>query len=150
MSTPPQAAALKIKRIVWTGAIASITVVGTIYGAGLKTVGDRRQQIHKIREATLAERIAHLEGQRGVLVGKKIGLQRKIDEVEMRRGGATREESTRGMERRRGEGGGGVSMEGRGPRVVVEDNLRVVGMGTGVDVEEGEKGRERKRTRGWW
>jgi hypothetical protein len=27
----------KVRRIVWTGAIASVTVVGTIYGAGLKT-----------------------------------------------------------------------------------------------------------------
>ncbi|KAB8294745.1 hypothetical protein EYC80_006707 [Monilinia laxa] len=143
MATPQSA--LKIKRIVWTGAIASITVVGTIYGAGLKTQGEHKQQVRKVREATLAERIAHLEEQRGVLVGKKMGLQKKIEEVDMRRNGATVEESTRGMERKRGEGGR-ATMEGHATRITMEDNLRVVG--TGVEVGEEEKGRERKR--GWW
>ncbi|KAF7853237.1 hypothetical protein EAF04_010739 [Stromatinia cepivora] len=143
MSTPQQA--LKIKRIIWTGAIASVTVVGTIYGAGLKTQGEHKQQIRKIHEATLSERIAHLEEQRGVLVGKRMGLEKKIEEARMRRNGATVEESMRGMERRRGEGVR-PTMEPQTPRVTVEDNLRVVGME--AEVEEGKKGRERKR--GWW
>ncbi|KAI9644372.1 hypothetical protein NHQ30_007729 [Ciborinia camelliae] len=144
MATPQSS--LKIKRIVWTGAIASITVVGTIYGAGLKTQGEHEQQIRKVREATLSERISHLEEQRGILVAKKMGLEKKIEEAGMRRNGATVEESTRGMERKRGEGVRLTMEENRVPRVSMEDNFRVVG--TGAEVAEGEKGRERKR--GWW
>ena len=65
----------------------------------------------------------------------------------MRRNGATVEESTRGMERKRGENVG-LTMEGerKATRVDMEDNLRVVGVET--EIEEGKKGRERKRT--WW
>ncbi|CAD6445629.1 24eec512-a183-49ad-8d81-c4f829fa7ba5 [Sclerotinia trifoliorum] len=138
MSTPQQA--LKVKRIIWTGAIASVTVVGTIYGAGLKTRGEQKQQVRKIREATLSERIAHLEEQRGVLVGKRMGLEKKIEEARMRRNGATVEESTRGMERKRGEAVG-PTMGPQTPRVTVEDNLRVVGIE--AEVEEGRR-EERK------
>ncbi|TGO62055.1 hypothetical protein BOTNAR_0119g00190 [Botryotinia narcissicola] len=145
MSTSQQVT--KLKRIVWTGAIASVTVVGTIYGAGLKTQGEQKQQIRKVREAPISERIAHLEEQRGVLVGKRMGLQKKIEESQMRRNGATVEESTRGMERKRGENVG-LTMEGerKTTRVDMEDNLRVVGVET--EIEEGKRGRERKRT--WW
>jgi hypothetical protein len=35
------------------------------------------------------------------LVAKRIGLERKIHELEMRMNGATREESMQGMERKR-------------------------------------------------
>jgi hypothetical protein len=55
----------------------------------------------KRREATPAEKIAQLEGQRGGLVAKRLGLERKIKELEMRAQGATREESMQGQERRR-------------------------------------------------
>jgi hypothetical protein len=34
---------LKIRRIVWTGAIASVTAVGAWYGAGLKVQQDQKQ-----------------------------------------------------------------------------------------------------------
>ncbi|ESZ91603.1 hypothetical protein SBOR_8002 [Sclerotinia borealis F-4128] len=121
MASPQQS--LKVKRIVWTCAITSITAVGAIYGAGLKTQGEHKKEIRKVREATLSERISHLEQQRGALVAKRIGLEKKIKEAGMRRDGATVEESTRGMERRRGEG----------VRVTMEDNLKVVGMGAEVD-----------------
>jgi len=33
----------KIRRIVWTGAIAAVTATGAWYGAGLKTKGEIKQ-----------------------------------------------------------------------------------------------------------
>ncbi|RAL59078.1 hypothetical protein DID88_008996 [Monilinia fructigena] len=85
--TTPQSA-LKIKRIVWTGAIASITVVGTIYGAGLKTQGEHKQQVRKVRESnTRGKNCTSGRTERGI-----------------GRNGATVEESTRGMEREEGRG----------------------------------------------
>lgn len=59
------------------------------------------QKVEKQREATPAEKIAQLEEQRGGLVAKRLGLERKIRKLEMRAQGATREESMQGQERRR-------------------------------------------------
>lgn len=59
------------------------------------------QAVEKRRETTPAELIAQLETQRGGLVAKRIGLEKKIQQVEMRNQGATREESKQGMERKR-------------------------------------------------
>ncbi|KAL2069066.1 hypothetical protein VTL71DRAFT_15404 [Oculimacula yallundae] len=91
----------KIRRIVWTAAIASVTATGAWYGAGLKTRSEVQKRVEKAREATPAEKIAQLEEQRGALVAKRLGLERKIKELEMRASGATREESMQGQERRR-------------------------------------------------
>jgi hypothetical protein len=54
-----------------------------------------------VREATVEQRIAILEEQRGALLAKRMGLEKKIEEVEMRARGATWEESKRGLERKR-------------------------------------------------
>ena len=44
MSAPvSRATHLKVKRVVWTGAIFAITVAGTLYGAGLRTRGQIKQ-----------------------------------------------------------------------------------------------------------
>lgn len=59
------------------------------------------QAVQKRREATPAEMIAQLETQRGALLAKRIGLEKKIHELEMRKLGATREDSKQGMERKR-------------------------------------------------
>jgi hypothetical protein len=59
------------------------------------------QAVQKRRQATPAEMIGQLETQRGVLLAKRIGLEKKIHELEMRKLGATREESKQGMERKR-------------------------------------------------
>jgi len=91
----------KIRRIVWTAAIASVTATGAWYGAGLKTKSELKQLAEKRREATPAEKIAQLEEQRGGLIAKRLGLEKKIKELEMRANGATREESMQGQERRR-------------------------------------------------
>ncbi|KAK6587240.1 hypothetical protein PZA11_000530 [Diplocarpon coronariae] len=91
----------KIRRIVWTGAIAAVTVAGTWYGAGLKTQSETKQKAAKSREATAEERIAQLEEQRCGLVAKRLGLEKKLKELELRANGVTREESMQGQERRR-------------------------------------------------
>jgi hypothetical protein len=38
----------KIRRIVWTGAIAAVTATGAWYGAGLKTTSEIKQVCHVI------------------------------------------------------------------------------------------------------
>lgn len=57
--------------------------------------------MQKVREATPEEKIAQLEEIRATLVSKEMMIQRKIDEVERRRQGMTREESIIGQERKR-------------------------------------------------
>lgn len=116
-------ASQQTRRIVWTGSIAAITATGAWYGAGLKIKSEHKQvrsspftpphilsthsnetliqEIQRRREAAPAEKIAQLEESRGALVAKRIGLEKKIHELEMRAQGATREESMTGRERRR-------------------------------------------------
>ncbi|KAH6668191.1 hypothetical protein B0J14DRAFT_566740 [Halenospora varia] len=93
----------KIRRIVWTGAIASVTMVGAWYGAGLKIQSEQKTAAEQILEASPAQKIAQLEERRGELIAKRLGLEKKIRQVEMRANGATREQSMVGRERRRGE-----------------------------------------------
>ena len=53
------------------------------------------------REATAEEKLAMLDEKRSQLMSKKMGLERKLAELEARKAGATREESQEGRERRR-------------------------------------------------
>ncbi|MCJ1434166.1 hypothetical protein MMC27_003533 [Xylographa pallens] len=91
----------KARRVVLTASVAAITATGAWYGAGLKAHQERKKEVVAIRESTAAERIAMLESARGQLIAKKIGLERKIQELERRRDGMSREEAGRGSERRR-------------------------------------------------
>ncbi|KAI9732041.1 MAG: hypothetical protein M1818_007636 [Claussenomyces sp. TS43310] len=91
---------LKIRRFVWTGAIAAVTATGAWYGADLKMTQEMKQMSQKQREATVDEKMAQLEERRGGLVAKRLGIERKIEELEARKNGATREESKVGRERR--------------------------------------------------
>jgi len=59
------------------------------------------QAVEKRRENTPTELIQQLETQRGALVAKRLGLEKKLHELEMRNQGATREESKKGLERKR-------------------------------------------------
>lgn len=67
-----------IRRIILTGAVALITIVGAITGARLKTDRDVVKQRQEVLELTLEERIAMLENRRGELVGMKMPLERKL------------------------------------------------------------------------
>ena len=59
--------------------------------------------VQKRAELTPADKIKILEEQRTSLVVKRMGIEKKIQQLEMREAGATREESMVGMERKRGE-----------------------------------------------
>lgn len=53
------------------------------------------------REATTEEKLEILDEKRAQLMTKKMGLERKLAEVEARKRGMSREESTKGLERKR-------------------------------------------------
>jgi hypothetical protein len=59
------------------------------------------QKRKQVQEATPAAKIATLEEKRGEMVAKRMGLEKKLKELEMRAQGATREESMAGQERKR-------------------------------------------------
>ncbi|KXJ90589.1 hypothetical protein Micbo1qcDRAFT_205415 [Microdochium bolleyi] len=80
----PAPAAQGLKRIIWTGAFAAVTIVGAIYGAGLKTQQEYKTEKTKIIEATPEERIAQLEARRSTLVSQRIPIQRKLDSLQDR------------------------------------------------------------------
>ncbi|EUC48231.1 hypothetical protein COCMIDRAFT_87986 [Bipolaris oryzae ATCC 44560] len=67
-----------VRRWIMTGAVAAITITGTIYGAGLKGQQEIKQQKRQILQATPEERIAQLEVTRSDLVLKKNEMERKI------------------------------------------------------------------------
>ncbi|KAI9849751.1 MAG: hypothetical protein M1830_007097 [Pleopsidium flavum] len=90
----------KIRRFVMTGAVAAITATGAWYGAGLKTQQEIKKEIKARREATPAARISALQESRGALIARRIGLERKIAELEARQGGMSRPEAAVGKERR--------------------------------------------------
>ncbi|KAI1392187.1 uncharacterized protein F4822DRAFT_425398 [Hypoxylon trugodes] len=66
------------RKLVWTGAFAAITIVGAIYGAGLKTQQEFKQEKQQIIESTPEDRIRDLETRRAMLVKQKMPLERKL------------------------------------------------------------------------
>ena len=89
----------KLRRIILTASIATIAATGAWYGVGLKTDQERKKEIATIGQSTAAERIATLEAAKSDLMARKLGLERKIGELERRRSGIGREEQV-GRERR--------------------------------------------------
>lgn len=75
------------RRVVLTGAVALITVVGAITGASLK--GDREvvTQRQKVQEMPIAERIAMIDARRAELLRAKADLDRKLDRLQARMSG---------------------------------------------------------------
>ncbi|KAL7621200.1 hypothetical protein AAE478_008517 [Parahypoxylon ruwenzoriense] len=74
----------RVRNIVWTGVFAAITIVGTIYGAGLKTKQDYKAEKKKVMEAPIEDRIRGLEERRAALVSQKAPLESKLDELRVR------------------------------------------------------------------
>jgi hypothetical protein len=74
-----------VRRFIMTGAVAAITITGTIYGAGLKGEQEVKQKKRQILEATPEERIAQLEVARADLVLKKNEMERKMNMIAERR-----------------------------------------------------------------
>lgn len=98
----PKAAWPKYKRMVWTGAFAAVTFVGTIYGAGLKTRLEYKEEKKKLTEAPVDDRIDALETRRGQLLSQRMQIERKL--TELRRKMA---EEPEGRDAGKGSGDGG-------------------------------------------
>ncbi|KAL1600111.1 hypothetical protein SLS59_006185 [Nothophoma quercina] len=75
MATPQVQA---VRRWIMTGAVAAITVTGTIYGAGLKSDQDVKRERRRYQQASPEEIISQLQIARDDLVVKKNELERKI------------------------------------------------------------------------
>ncbi|KAF2029040.1 hypothetical protein EK21DRAFT_113262 [Setomelanomma holmii] len=74
-----------VRRWIMTGAVAAVTITGTIYGATLKSEQDVKKQKKIVLEATPEERIEQLELARRDLVVKKTEMERKIATFHERR-----------------------------------------------------------------
>ncbi|KAI0862905.1 hypothetical protein F4860DRAFT_512504 [Xylaria cubensis] len=72
------------KRMIWTGAFAAVTIVGTIYGAGLKTRQEYHTEKKQVLEAPIEERIRTLETRRAQLVTQRRPLEKKLEELRLR------------------------------------------------------------------
>jgi hypothetical protein len=68
-----------------TGAVAAVTITGTIYGATLKSEQDVKKEKKRVLQATPEERIEQLEVARRDLVVKKTEMERKIATFHERR-----------------------------------------------------------------
>ncbi|KAI8627068.1 hypothetical protein F5Y19DRAFT_187798 [Xylariaceae sp. FL1651] len=73
-----------VKRMIWTGAFAAVTIVGAIYGAGLKTQQEYKAEKKQILETPPEERILALEARRAALVNQKRPLEQKLEELRLR------------------------------------------------------------------
>ncbi|KAK7723403.1 hypothetical protein SLS57_004597 [Botryosphaeria dothidea] len=83
-----------IRRVILTGAVSAITVTGAFYGAGLKTQQEYKQARKTVYELPIEERIAGLETKRARLLTQKEDLERKIAEIESRRGATSKAQTT--------------------------------------------------------
>ncbi|KAL8383571.1 hypothetical protein RB595_010663 [Gaeumannomyces hyphopodioides] len=69
----------KVKRFIWAGSFAAITIVGTIYGAGLKSQQEYKSEVKNYVHAGVEEQIAILERRRQALVSQKAPLEEKLE-----------------------------------------------------------------------
>lgn len=76
-----------VRRVVLTGAVTLITVVGAITGASLKSDKDAVKQQQKVQEMPIAERIAMIDTRRAELLRTKADLDRKLERLQARMSG---------------------------------------------------------------
>ncbi|KAI0403586.1 hypothetical protein F4802DRAFT_598980 [Xylaria palmicola] len=72
------------KRVIWTGAFAAVTIVGAIYGAGLKTQQEYQAEKKQVLESPVEERIRALEARRAQLLTQKRPLENKLEQLRLR------------------------------------------------------------------
>lgn len=73
-----------VRRVVLTGAVALITVVGAITGASLKSDKEAVTQRQKVQEMPIAERVAMIDARRAELLRTKADLERKLARLQAR------------------------------------------------------------------
>ncbi|ROW07165.1 hypothetical protein VPNG_07335 [Cytospora leucostoma] len=83
-STADIAKRQRIRRVVMTGSIALITIVGAVTGAWLKMDSDTVKQKRVFLETPIDDRIAILEEQRSSLLALRIPLERKLGDLRER------------------------------------------------------------------
>ncbi|KLU90530.1 hypothetical protein MAPG_10383 [Magnaporthiopsis poae ATCC 64411] len=86
----------KVKRFIWAGSFAAITIVGTIYGAGLKSQQEYKSEVEKYVHASVEEQIAILERRKQALVSQKAPLEEKLAALRGRMAEKNREKSEEG------------------------------------------------------
>ncbi|KAE8148491.1 hypothetical protein BDV25DRAFT_158170 [Aspergillus avenaceus] len=74
----------KTRRIILTAAITSITIAGTLYGAGIKTTQEVTHNTQQTREASIDERIASLRSAKENLKSRKGLVEQQIEELDKR------------------------------------------------------------------
>ncbi|KAI2634712.1 hypothetical protein GGS26DRAFT_589631 [Hypomontagnella submonticulosa] len=83
-SSSPSSGGISSKRLIWTAAFAAVTIVGAIYGAGLKTQQEYKSEKQKIVESTPEDRIRDLEARRAALLTQRMPLERKLRDLRAR------------------------------------------------------------------
>ncbi|KAJ5325837.1 hypothetical protein N7541_011327 [Penicillium brevicompactum] len=73
-----------VKRLILTTAVVSITITGTLYGAGLKTNEEIAQTKKRQEESTFDEQYRALQGMRSNLVARKGILENQIQDLDAR------------------------------------------------------------------
>ncbi|KAK5175245.1 uncharacterized protein LTR77_000382 [Saxophila tyrrhenica] len=70
-----------LRRYTLTASVTAITVTGALYGAGLKTRQEHKQEKSAALEASPAEKLEHLEVSKTKLLRQRAELQSKIDRL---------------------------------------------------------------------
>ncbi|KAJ5860199.1 uncharacterized protein N7529_007509 [Penicillium soppii] len=73
-----------VKRVILTTAVVSITITGTLYGAGLKTNQEIAETKQQRQQSTLDEQLKALQGMRSNLVARRGILENQIKDLDTR------------------------------------------------------------------
>ncbi|KAK2765046.1 hypothetical protein FQN54_008745 [Arachnomyces sp. PD_36] len=95
---------LVIRRVLVTGAVVGITITGTLYGAGLKMDQEVKQETRKREMATVDEKIQALESRRERLVRSRLGIEKQIEDLEVKRAKKAQQLAQQQREQRRATG----------------------------------------------
>ncbi|KAJ5657478.1 uncharacterized protein N7484_001127 [Penicillium longicatenatum] len=73
-----------IRRAVLAAAVTSVTIAGTLYGAGIKTSEEIAENTKKRQEATFDEQMAALQGMRSNLTARRGMIETQIRDLDAR------------------------------------------------------------------
>ncbi|KAJ5965051.1 uncharacterized protein N7479_004927 [Penicillium vulpinum] len=73
-----------IKRLILTTAVVSITITGTLYGAGIKTNQEIAETVKKRQESTFDEQTKALQNMRSNLIARRGILENQIRDLDAR------------------------------------------------------------------
>ncbi|KAJ6008684.1 hypothetical protein N7499_001265 [Penicillium canescens] len=73
-----------VKRLILTAAVTSITITGTLYGAGIKTNQEIAETAKQRQESTFDEQMKALQGMRSNLTARKGIIEKQIRDLDAR------------------------------------------------------------------